>query len=256
MKGYDILGNVAIVKFDKKDSAIKKKREAKILLNKQKSVKTVLEKTQKFKGRFRKQNTKFIVGEKTKEVLYKENGCVFRFNADTCYFSPRLASERLEIAKKVRRGEKVLVMFGGAAPFAIVMAKKSKVGKVVSVEISRACNKYALENVKRNKVNDRVEILQGDVRKVLPKMKVKFERIVMARPNLEDNFLDAALSRIKKDGIIHYYGFCSVDEIEAMKFMILQEAKIAKKKIKILNVKKAGDIGAYVFRWRIDLKVL
>jgi tRNA (guanine37-N1)-methyltransferase len=69
----------------------------------------------------------------------------------------RLSTDRLNVAKQVKKNENVLVMFGGVAPYAIVIAKHSKAKKIVSVELSRACNKYAFENVKRNKLTN-VEI--------------------------------------------------------------------------------------------------
>jgi len=256
MRGYDIVGNIAIVKFPWKTSAKEKKKEAEKLLKMNKSVLTVVEKINKFKGRLRTQTTRHIAGDKGKEVVYRENGCSFRFNIDTCYFSPRLSQERLEVAQMVKNGENVLVMFGGVAPFAIVIAKQGKAKRVVSVELSRECKRYALENVKRNKLEGRVEIVQGDVRRVVPKIKDKFDRIVMARPNLKDSFLDVALKAVKRGGTIHYYGFCREDEVGEMKKMIEDEARKAKKKIKIFGVKKAGDIGVRKFRWRVDLKVL
>jgi tRNA (guanine37-N1)-methyltransferase len=153
----------------------------------------------------------------------------------------------------VRKGENVLVMFGGVAPFAIVIAKTGKPAKVVSVELGRECSKYALENVKRNKLIGRVEVVQGDVRRVVPKMKEKWDRIVMARPNLKDSFLDIAFSKIKKNGMIHYYGFYDEEKVDEMKEMIEGEAKRAKRKIKILRVKKAGDIGIKKYRYRVDV---
>jgi tRNA (guanine37-N1)-methyltransferase len=255
MRGIDILGNIAIVKFLRGTSVKQKKKEARQVLKVHKSVHTVVEKVEKFKGRLRTQTTKHLLGMKTKEVVYKENGCVFRFNVDTCYFSPRLSQERLEVARMIKKRESVLVMFGGVAPFAIVIAKQGKAKRVVSVELSRACSKYALENVKKNKLEGRVEIVQGDVRKVLPKMKEKFDRVVMARPNLADSFLDVAFPRVKSGGMVQYYGFCKEDEIRQMGEMIGEEAKKAKRKIRIVGVKKAGDIGVRKFRWRVDLKV-
>ena len=123
MANYDIVGNIAIVKFSRDEKLKNKKKWALEFLRSKKDVKTVLEKSSGFSGRLRTQKTKYIAGESTKEVLYKENGCEFRFNVDSCYFSPRLSSERAEIASEVRSGENVLVMFGGVAPFAIVIAK-------------------------------------------------------------------------------------------------------------------------------------
>ncbi|MEK6893577.1 MAG: class I SAM-dependent methyltransferase family protein [Nanoarchaeota archaeon] len=254
MKGCDLLGNIALVKFDRKDSTAKRKKEALEILSKNKSVTTILEKTDRIKGRLRVPTAKYLAGVKTKECLYKENGCSFRFNVESCYFSPRLASERLEISRLVKKSESVLVMFGGVAPFAIVIAKIAVPKRVVSVELGRKCSKYALENAKKNKV--KVEIIQGDVRRILPKLKEKFDRIVMARPNLKDSFLNVAFPCIKKSGIIHYYGFYPENEVKKLEELIKVEAKKAKKKIKILKIKKAGDIGVKKYRYRIDFKVV
>ena len=246
MRGVDVLGNIAILKFDRETRASEKKKIAADFLVKHKSVRTVRDYSDKFSGRLRTLKTKWLAGEKTTEALYKETGCVFRLNIDTCYFSPRLSSERKNIADFVKKNEKVLVMFGGVAPFAIVIGKLSKCVKVVSVELGRECSKYALQNVKRNKLDGKVDIIQGDVRRVIGKGKKVdelFDRIVMARPNLKDSFLDVAFPMIKKNGIIHYYGFYAEDEIGKMKELLENEAKKAGRKIKTLRIEKAGDKG-------------
>lgn len=256
-RGYDILGNIAILKFKRGVGSREKKKSALKILKEHKGISTVLEKSEKFKGRLRTQKTKYLAGERTKEVLYKENDCVFRLNVDSCYFSPRLSSERKEIGEMCKKGERVLVLFGGVAPFAIVIGKMGKAERVVSVELGRECCKYALENVKRNKLMGKVEIAQGDVRRVLKKLKKVegvYDRIVMARPNLEDSFLDIAFPMIKRNGIIHYYGFYREEDAEKLKELILREAKMAGRKIKILKIKRAGEIGVKKYRYRVDLK--
>jgi len=255
MANYDIIGNIAIVKFDREAKLKAKKLLAKKLLKEYKQISTVLEKSNKFSGRLRTQKTKFVAGNRTTEALHKENGCLFRLNVNTCYFSPRLSSERLEVARKVKREESVLVLFGGVGPFAIVISKNSKAKKIVSIELGRECSKYAKENAKRNKLTN-VEVIQGNVKTVLPKMKDKFERIVMARPNLKESFLDVALKRVKKNGTIHYYGFYALEDRDKLKEMIVSEARKARKKIKILKIKEAGEIGVKKFRYRVDFKVL
>src|SRR5271157_243503 len=156
---FDMLGNIAIVKFPHGTREIGKKQFAKELLNKNKSLKTILEKIGKFKGRLRKQKTKYLVGDKTKEVLYHENGCIFRFNIDDTYFSSRLANERMEIASKIKKGDKVLVMFAGISPYSIVIAKLSKAGEVYSNEINKKANEYAKLNIELNKLKNRVQLI-------------------------------------------------------------------------------------------------
>ena len=255
MKGEDILGNIAILKFDWAEKQKDKKKAALKFLREHKQVRTVLEKSGKISGRLRTLKTKYIFGEKTKEALYKENGCVFRFNVDSCYFSPRLSSERSEVAKMVKPNENVLVMFSGVAPFPIIISKLSKAKKIVAIELGKACVKYARDNIKRNKLHN-IELIQGNVRKVLPKLKEKFDRIIMARPNLKDSFLDIAFKAIKKNGTIYYYGFYKESDKYKLIKLVKDESEKAKKKIRILKIKRAGDIGIRKFRFRLDLKVL
>jgi tRNA (guanine37-N1)-methyltransferase len=253
---YDIFGNIALVKFNPKTKVSEKKRIANKLLRNNKSIKTILEKTHGFSGRLRKQKTKYVAGEKTKEAVYRENNCVFRFNVDSTYFSPRLSNERKEIAGKVKKGEKVLVMFAGVAPFPIVIAKNSKADCIYSNEINREANKYAELNIGLNNVKEKITLLNGDVKRVAGKVKEKFDVIVMPRPQLKDTFLREAFSLSKKGTNVFYYDFCKDEEIKNVVEKVKEEAKKYRKKIKVLKIKKAGEIAPYRYRIRIDFKVL
>ena len=253
---FDIFGNIALVKFPNRMAVKEKKSFADKLLHDNKSITTVLEKTRGFRGRLRKQETKYIAGEKTKEVLYRENGCVFRFNIDKTYFSPRLSNERKEIAQKIKKGDEVLVMFAGVAPYSIVIAKNSGASKVVSIEINKEANKYAKMNVELNGVKGKVEIIQGDVKRIANKIKEKYDVIVMPRPQLKDSFLREAFILSKKGTRIFYYDFCKEEEIEQIVNRIKSEAKKSGRKIKILKIKKAGEIAPYKYRIRVDFVVI
>lgn len=256
MKAYDNFGNIILVKFPENLGIRDKKKFAEKILKEQKSVKTVLEKKERIKGRLRKLSTNYIAGEKGKEVLYRENGCVFRFNIDKTYFSPRLSGERKEIASKIKKDETVLVMFAGVAPYSIVIAKLSKAKKVFSNEINREANKYAELNIKLNKVRDRIELVNGDIKRVAKKIRQKFDVIVMPRPQLKETFLKEAFSLSKKGTRVYYYDFCKIDEINSVIEKIKEEAKKAGKKIKILRTKEAGELAPYKIRLRVDFKIL
>lgn len=243
---YDILGNMVILKEGKNN-----KKTARKLIKENKKITTVLEKLDRVKGRLRTFKTRYLAGIKTKEAVYRENGCIFKFDVEKCYFSPRLATERLEIAGKCKKKDKVLVLFAGVAPFSIVIAKKSEC-RVVSVEIGRECYKYAKINEKLNKVDDKVKIIRGDVKKL--KLNEKFSKIVMPRPQLKETFLQYIWKLCKKNTEVFYYDFGK--DAEKILSKIEQEAKSGKKKIKILNFKKAGEIAPYKYRWRVDLRVI
>ncbi len=256
VKSFDVLGNIALIRFPKNSKTKDKEKFAKKILKNNKSIKTILEKKEKIKGRLRKLSTQFIAGENTKEVLYRENNCVFRFNIDKTYFSPRLSNERKEIASKIKKGDLVLVMFAGVAPFSIVIAKNSKAKKIYSNELNREANKYAELNIALNKVKDKIQLVSGDAKKIADKIRGKFDVIVMPRPQLKDTFLESAFKLSKKGTRIYYYDFCKEDKIEDVKEKIWTEAKKARKSIKILNIKKAGEIAPYKIRLRVDFQIL
>ncbi len=259
MANYDIIGNIAIIKFPENLKKEEKIKQAKELLERMPSLKTIVEKIDKVRGRLRTIKTHFLLGEKNLEALYKENNCIFKFNIENCYFSPRLARERLDIAniiKKNKKNARVLVMFAGVAPFSIVIAKHSNPKKVTSIELGKDCCSYARKNIILNKVENISEILQGDVKKIIPKLsKEKFDFIIMARPNLKNTFLKETLTLSKKGTKIIYYGFSSEDNKDKMLSQLLKESRKVKKKIKIQNVKVAGDIAPYEHRYRIEIIV-
>jgi tRNA (guanine37-N1)-methyltransferase len=219
---------------------------------KKSNIKTVVEKARRFKGRLRTIRVKHLLGEKNLIAEHKESGCRFRLDIEKCYFSSRLSNDRLEIAKKVKKGDKVLCMFSGVAVYPIIIAKHSKPGEIVAIELGRECNKYARENIRLNKVEDKIRLIQGDVKKKIRGLG-KFDMIVMTRPNLKYSFLKEALKVAKKGTKIFYYGFSRQDDV---KKMIGDLKKEAKGKIKILKTKKAGDIAPYKYRYRVEIRVL
>jgi tRNA (guanine37-N1)-methyltransferase len=258
-RSFNILGNVAVVNFPRGTKSKEKKRFANEILSKNNFIKTVLEKSGNFHGRLRKMHTKYLAGVKNKEVLYKENNCSFRFNIDTTYFSPRLSNERKEISSIIKKDSEVLVMFAGIAPFSIVIAKNSKPKKVYSNEINREANKYAELNAEINGVKNKIEFINGDIKKIAVKLanqKKKFDVIVMPRPNLKESFLKQAFMLSKKGTRVYYYDFCKVEETSLIVNKIKEEAGKYKKEIKILKVKFAGEIAPYKARVRVDFEVL
>ncbi len=256
LRAFDVLGNIAIVNFPMEFKLEDKKKFAENILKYNKNIKTVLEKSGKISGRLRKPTLNHIAGEKTKEVLYKENNCIFRFNIEQTYFSPRLSNERKEIAGKIKNSDEVLVMFAGVAPFSIVIAKNSPAKKIYSNEINREANKYGEMNIELNRVKNKIELISGDIKKVSKKIRKKFDVIVMPRPQLKDTFLEQAFYLSRKGTRIFYYDFCKVGEEELIVEKIKSEAKKCRKKIKILKIKKAGEIAPYKMRIRVDFQII
>src|SRR3989344_5028721 len=249
----DTIGDIVILKFQRKTPNLTKKLKAMKFLKENKNIKTVLEKTDKISGKLRIQKTNYLVGIKTKEAVYRENECLFKFNIDETYFSPRLSNERKiiaeEISKIVKKNSKILVMFSGVAPYPVVIAKKLKQkkikAKITANELNKKANIYAQKNINLNKLEDYITLEKGDARK----LKGKFDIILMPRPNLKETFLEKALNLSRKKTTIFYYGFGTKEKV------INEIKKDAKNKIGKITIRRAGDIGPYVYRWQAKFKV-
>lgn len=243
MTSFDTVGSIVI--FSEEFKGIKKK--AKELL-KLKNIETIAVKTKIHSGTYRTKKVKIIEGKKNKETIHKENNVQVKLNIETCYFSPRLSSERLRISKEIKKDESVLVMFSGIGIYPIVFSKNSKAKEIYGVEINPKCHEYALKNLELNKVKN-VKLYKGDVKDIVPKLRKKFDRVVMPLPKNAEDFLDIAIKKIKKNGVIHFYDFEKEEDIP--------EKCIEKigKKFKILKVRKCGSFGPGKFRVCVDFIV-
>ena len=257
-KSFDVIGSKekAIALVDIKDELkSKEKIIAEAILSICKPVKSVLKKVSERKGVFRLKNFKLLAGDKDTNVIHKESGCIFKLDPKKVYFSQRESTERLRIASLVKAKENVLVMFSGISPFPIVLAKKQpKVGKVYSIEINPEGHKYALENVKLNKLDGKVFPLLGDVKKYYPKFKNKFDRIVMPLPKSAYEFLDLAVKMLKNKGYIHFYYWAREPELfEEGEGLIKRIAEENNRKVKITNKKKVLSYGPRTYKIVFDL---
>lgn len=248
---FDVVGNVAILQVDSKKEERAMKKFAFRLLAKQKNIKSVFLR-RKIKGRLRVPSLKWLAGKKETVTIHKESGCMFQLDIARCYFSPRLGTDRFEIARKVKKGEKVLVMFSGIAPYPIIIAKHGKAKEIYAIELGKEANNYAKENIKLNKVYN-VKLIQGDVKRVAPKLNKKFDRIVMTRPQLKEDFLKYAFLVSKKGTIVHFYDFVKVIDESLIK--INNAAKKAKKTVELIDWKKVREIAPYKYHVRIDFKI-
>ena len=252
---FDIVGDIAILEVPKE---LEKKEqilgEALIKINPK--IKTVLRKAGGHLGIFRMQNMKFLAGKKTKETIHRENGVSIRINVEAVYFSARLSTERKRIAELVQPGEKVLVMFSGAAPYVCVIAKKTKAREVVGIEINPEGHKYGLENLKLNKITN-ARLYLGDVKKIVPEVNEKFDRILMPLPKSAENFLETALSAAKKGTIIHFYDFLEDKDIPKKTIEKIKNAcKKANLKLKVLSWVKCGQSAPRTHRICVDFEII
>jgi len=251
---YDVVGDILIIEIPSKLK--NQKQIANKLIRLHKNIKTIVKKSGIHKGRYRLQKYIYLAGQRKKQTEYKENNVRLKLDIEKVYFSQRLATERLRIAKQVKKNEEVLIMFSGIAPYPLVIAKNARPKVIYGIEINPSAHKYALENLKLNKTEN-IKLFKGDVRKVLPKIKKKFNRIAMPLPKGAEGYSDLALKHIKKGGIIHFYDFQEEKNIpQNSKEKIEKACKKQKKKFKILKIVKCGQYSPRKYRVCVDFKIL
>lgn len=241
---YNVIGDILIFNAFPNELNKYQKTIGNNILKFYKNIKVVAIKTRKVSGRFRLQKLKIIAGSNRKETIHKENGIKIKLDVEKCYFSPRQSTERLRIARLVKLGETVLVAFSGTAAYPLVIAKNSKAKAIYAIELNKIAHKYAEENIKLNKMNN-IFLYNGDVKKMLPKINKKFDRLLLPLPKTSENYLKLARKHIKKTGVIHYYTFLEEDKIK--------NARVSG--FKVIRRTICGHYSPRIYRVCFDLKL-
>lgn len=251
--GIDVIGDIAIVKLrpgtDGKEAGF-----AEAILAAMKSVKCVYGQEGGIEGDFRLRKLRHLAGEERTTTLHKENGIRLKLDVETCYFSPRLSTERLRIARQVGEGEKVLNMFAGVGPYSILIAKRTRVW---SCELNDAAFKFHLENNRLNKVEDRVEMIEGDAMLLPEELEGEgpFDRILMPHPSQANLFLPAALSMLAPEGVVHYYRHVSGEDEDEAEGSLRGELDRIAPGLRIASVRRVRVIGPRYIELVADLKL-
>jgi tRNA (guanine37-N1)-methyltransferase len=252
---FEVIGDILIFSDFPKEICMKEKTVGEEILRNFRNIRVVCRKTGKFGGTFRTPKLKIMAGERRKETVHKENGVRVRLHVENVYFSSRLGHERERINKLVKKLETILVMFSGCAIYPINISVNTEAKRIYGVEINPIAHNYGLQNLKLNKVSN-IRLFNGDVRKVLPKMSEKFDRILMPLPKSSEDFLDLAFTKCKKGTILHVYDFCHENEFQLSRQNIKSVCKHSNKKCKIQKIVKCGQYGPGKYRICIDVKII
>ena len=252
---FDVVGDILIFSEFPEELIKKEKLIGKTILDIYHHIKTILKKTKKYSGKFRTPKLGIIAGEKRKITLHKENEVYVKLDVEKVYFSARMSSERKRIADLVNPDESVLVMFSGCGIYSLVIAKNSKCREAYGIEINPTAHKYAVENIKKNKLENKVKIFLGDVKKILPRLNKKFDRVIMPLPKSGEDYLDLALKYIKKNGTVHFYDFLHEGEFDRAHEKIMKACIKARKRCAISLTIKCGQYSPGFYRICVDFCV-
>ncbi|PSH00918.1 MAG: class I SAM-dependent methyltransferase family protein, partial [Nanohaloarchaea archaeon SW_7_46_7] len=243
-----IIGDIAVIS----ELTVEREKAIEGILEHHPGVETILLKQGGLKGEFRVGDYQKLYGEKT-ETVHREFGTELKVDPTKTYFSERFSTERNRIVSKIEEGEKVLIMFAGVGPFAVMAAKNAEPEKITSVEKNPEACEYLKENIKRNKIEDKAEAFCGDVKNI--DYTEKFDRIAMPLPGSADKFLGLAMELAEDKGVIHYYRFLENENWKEIQEEIREEAEKKGLDFKVVEKTVTGDRGPSVKRVCLDIKI-
>ncbi|MBS3815453.1 MAG: class I SAM-dependent methyltransferase family protein [Hadesarchaea archaeon] len=254
-RSFDIVGDIAVIKIP--DSLLNKKHViGEALLDIHPNLNTVLRQTSPVEGEFRTRDLEVISGEQKTVTEHKENGCILKADLNKVYFSPRLAHERMRIAKKVESGEIVINMFAGVGSYSIIMGKHAKPKKVYSIDKNPETIKYMKYNARVNKISDIVIPIKGDARRVIKsKLSDKGDRVLMPLPEFGRDFFDSALEALKPEGgVIHFYDYGEKPSPFEAPLKFVKDAA-SPRKVELLESRKVRSYAPNLYHVVLDLRI-
>ena len=249
---YDVLGSVAIVKIS--DEVLPFANEVgQAIIATQKSIQTVCLDVGVV-DEFRTRGVKVVAGSKVMETTHKEYGLSFKMDVSKVFFSPRLATERVIVAKQVQPGETVIDMFAGVGPFSILIAKTREPEVVYAIDSNPDAIRYMEENIQLNKA-DAVKPVKGDAREEVPKLG-KADRIIMNLPHNAHEFLAVAVGALKPSGVVHFYAIMEEADLEKRMNDIRATAVREGRVLKPLGQRKVKSYSPSLNFYALDLQFL
>jgi len=210
-----------------------------------------LKKTSAVSGDYRVREHKKIAGKGSTITTYKEHGCTYIFDVAKVFFTPRLSTERQIVAKQIKPKEVIVDMFAGVGPFAVLIAKKQPlVKKIYAIDINPDAVSALKDNIILNKVQDRIEAIEGDATKIVDEqLEGVADRVIMNLPKTDKDFLPWAVKALKEKGTIHFYTFASTEE-DVKSYL---NEKLSGYSFKVFEIRKVRPYAPYEWNFAADI---
>jgi tRNA (guanine37-N1)-methyltransferase len=258
---FDVVGDIAIIRLPY-TSPVNAQTAANAIMSRYGNVKTILLQASPVAGEFRLRRLTHVAGENKTSTVHREFGCLFSVDVAKCYFSPRLAHERMRIARLVKPGETVVNMFAGVGCFSIVIAKHAKHAKVFSIDINPAAVQFMQENSRLNRVYGKVIPLLGDSKELVKsRLQRVADRVLMPLPEKALEYLPYAVSALKASGgWIHYYGLEHVKKAESpaekVKLKVAEALDALSLDFEVPFVRVVRSTGPNWFQLAVDVHIM
>lgn len=257
-KRFDYVGDVAVISIPAELAAYKEAIASK-LFSMRGNTRAVLNKVSKLEGEHRIADFELLLGEST-ETFHRENGYTYKLDVKKVFFNPRLYSERKRVASKITPGEHIIIPFAGVGPFVLPAAGKG--AKVYAVEINPEACACLRENLRLNRLEGQVTVIQGDFEHIFhmfDSAKISgglvntafsergLDRAIVPTPYGMDHFLGKISKLVRKEGHIHFYTFKAESQIPGL----IEEYK--KMGFEVELYRRSGNVAPGISRWVFDL---
>ena len=205
MKGYVIIGDIALFSWVPDYSTEEYRKAGVELLKTNKRIRSVWLKKSTV-GDERVPHLIHLAGEKKTRTIAREYGIPLHVDISKAYYNPRLAGEHRRIAELVQPGEKILDMFTGIGGFPIHIGVLRK-AFVIGIDI----NKYALElavktlESNRKRLKGIIIFIQANSYRIANMFKILFNRIILNLPSKSPEFALQACTVSQEYATHHYY---------------------------------------------------
>jgi len=274
-KRFDYVGDVVVISIPA-ELATYREAIASKLFSMRGNTRAVLNKVSKLEGEHRVADFELLLGEST-ETFHRENGYTYKLDVEKVFFNPRLYSERKRVASKITPGERIIIPFAGVGPFVLPAAGKE--AKVYAVEINPDACACLQENLRLNRLEGQVTVIQGDFERIfhmfdsaktsegpvntafsdlpvrLSPEKAEgfqvtesgFDRAIVPTPYGMDHFLGEISKLVRKGGCIHFYTFKAESQIPGL---IEEYEKLG---LEVELYRRSGNVAPGISRWVFDL---
>jgi len=258
-RSFDVVGDIAIIDLPPELQAYATE-VGNGILQVSPHVRLAVRKSGEVAGKFRTRDLQTLVGSGSMETVHREFSCSYRLDVSSVYFNPRLSYERLRVSQQIKESEVVVDMFAGVGPYSILVAKLHPNSRVHSVDINPSAIKYLKENIFANGVADRVTPLLGDVRNFsAAELSGIAHRVIMNLPSEAENYLDAALRILRKEGgLIHFYQFAQRDaNVDSIKASFKSTVSAENRKVKSFDFcKQIREVAPGRVQFAIDAAII